>query len=127
VPYKEVSQKRGYQSAWMWRRRLAWIMNNGPCVWCGTGINLRVVYKDPADKTVRVTAIWSRREEVREELLKLCIVLCGPCAQSKRAEERQPDHGTVGRYDQSCRCDPCKEAKRVDMAAYRARKREKIT
>jgi hypothetical protein len=127
MAYKEPSQQRNYQATWMWRRRLEWIVKNGPCAWCGTGMDLRVVYKDPVNKTVRVTAIWSRREEVREELLKLCMVLCGPCAKSKRTEERQPDHGEVGRYDQGCRCVPCREAKRVSMAAYRARKKEKIT
>jgi hypothetical protein len=126
MPYKEISQQRSYQATWMWRRRLEWIVKNGPCAWCGTGTDLRVVYKDPSDKKVRVPAIWSRRDEVREELLKLCMVLCGPCAKSKRIEERQPEHGEVGRYDQGCRCDPCKAAKSVAMAKYRARKRAKV-
>jgi hypothetical protein len=125
MPYKELDQQRGFQATWMWRRRYAWVLENGPCTWCGDRQDLRVVYKDPASKVVPVSAIWSRREEVREELLKLCMVLCGPCAKSKRTEERQPDHGEVGRYDQGCRCLPCKGAKRVSMAAYRARKREK--
>jgi hypothetical protein len=126
MAYKEISQQRSYQAAWMWRRRLEWVAKNGPCAWCGTGRDLRVVYKNPADKTVRVAAIWSRREESREELLKLCMVLCAPCAKSKRTEERQPNHGEVGRYDQGCRCPSCKEAKRVAMAAYRARKKAKV-
>jgi hypothetical protein len=126
MAYKEPSQQRSYQATWMWRRRLEWIVKNGPCQWCGTGLDLRVVYKDPADKTVRVAAIWSRKEEDREALLGKCVVLCGTCAKSKRVEERQPKHGEVGRYNQGCRCTPCREAKRVDMAAYRARRRERV-
>jgi hypothetical protein len=127
VPYKALEQQRSFQAAWMWRRRMTWIMENGPCNQCGSSQDLRVVYKNPKDKKVRVTAIWSRRDEVRAELLKLCIVLCKVCAQSKRTEERQPEHGTANRHKQGCRCDPCKAAKAVDMAAYRARKKEKAS
>jgi hypothetical protein len=127
MPYKAHEQQRGYQATWMWRRRMSWILANGPCKWCGASQDLRVVYSDPMDRKVPVTSIWSRRDEARAELLKLCIVLCTPCALSKRKEERQPQHGQVGRYDQGCRCDRCKAAKALDMAAYRARKKEKAS
>lgn len=123
MPYKEPTQQRHFQNTWMWRRRMEWVVKNGPCAWCGSTQDLRVVYKNPADKTVKVAAIWSRKEEDREALLKKCVVLCPECARSKRTEERQPDHGKVGRYDQGCRCVPCKEAKRVSMARYRAGKK----
>lgn len=125
MPYKAHEQQRDYQATWMWRRRLTWIVENGPCKYCGSGQDLRVVYKDPQDRKVPVTSIWSRRDEARVELLKLCIVLCTPCALSKRKEERQPQHGEVGRYDQGCRCPPCKAAKSEAMAVYRARKKGK--
>ena len=126
MSYKAHDQQRSYQANWMWRRRMAWIIENGPCQYCGARDNLCVVYRDPTDKKVRVPAIWSRSDESRAELLKLCIVLCNTCRLSKRKEERQPNHGTVGRYDQGCRCDPCKAAKSKSMAAYRARKKEKV-
>lgn len=70
----------------MWRRRWYWILENGPCH-CGSTKDLQVVYKDPADKVIRVTAIWSRNDEMRAELLAKCVVLCGPCAKLKRREE----------------------------------------
>lgn len=125
MPYKDLSRQRSYQANWMWRRRMAWILANGPCSVCRTTQDLQVVYKDPTERKVRVTAIWSRREEERNRLLAMCMVLCKICAQDKRTLDRQPEHGELGRYDQGCRCDPCKAAKRVAMAEYRASKRKK--
>jgi hypothetical protein len=109
----------------MWRRRMEWVLANGPCTWCGDRQDLQVVYKDSARKTMKTTAIWSRRQEDRERILKDCMVLCRTCARSKRTEDRQPEHGTPGRYNQSCRCAPCRAAKAVEMAQYRARKKAK--
>lgn len=108
----------------MWRRRMAWILENGPCQVCGSSQDLRVVYKDPKDKVVKVAAIWSRKEEDRIKILSKCIVLCTVCANDKRTVERQPEHGTAGRHKQGCRCAPCRAAKAKEMAEYRARKRE---
>jgi hypothetical protein len=34
------------------------------------------------------------------------------------------DHGTIGRYYAGCRCDECREAKRVRVAVNRAKVRE---
>jgi hypothetical protein len=89
MPFKTQDQMRQYQANWMWRRRAAWIVENGPCNWCGNRQDLRVVYKDPTDKVIRVPAIWSRRDEVRKELLALCVVLCSDCAKQKRRDERR--------------------------------------
>ncbi len=124
MAYKDLAQQRQYQANWMWRRRMAWILANGPCSVCRTTQDLQVVYKDPADRKVRVTAIWSRKEADRERLLALCIVLCRTCALDKRTMDRQPEHGELGRYDQGCRCVPCRGAKSISMAKYRAQKRE---
>jgi hypothetical protein len=123
MPYKTYDQQRQYQAVWMWRRRMGWILENGPCVDCGSTQDLRVVYKDPAEKTVRVTSIWSLSEQKRTELLNKCVVLCRSCALAKRKDERQPDHGTEGRYEQGCRCQPCRAAHAVKMANWRASRR----
>lgn len=123
MPYKDLGQQRSFQATWMWRRRMHWILENGPCQRCGTHDKLRVVYKEPGTKVVKTAAIWSCREERRAEILKLCIVLCDVCAKDKLKEERQPEHGTEGRYNQSCRCTLCRAAKAEAMAEYRARKR----
>lgn len=119
MPYKAQEQRRQYQLTWIWRRRMSWILANGPCKQCGSGEGLCVVYKNPADKTVRVTSIWSLSDERRTELLAKCIVLCKPCAQSKRHEERQPGHGTTGRYTQGCRCTDCTTAHRDAVRRWR--------
>ena len=88
MSFRNPDEQRQYQAIWMWRRRLRWILDNGPCR-CGSTKDLQVVYKDPAEKTVRVTSIWSLREERRAELLLKCIVLCATCAKEKRKEERR--------------------------------------
>jgi len=125
MPYKALDRQRDFQATWMWRRRQAWILENGPCHSCGSRLDLRVVRKDSKRSTIRVTSIWSLNDERREELLAECMVLCKPCALAKIREERpQPEHGTTNRYKQGCRCDPCKEAKAVTMAEYRAAKRK---
>jgi hypothetical protein len=125
MPYKSPDTQRQYQATWMWRRRLAWIVENGPCAWCGSSQDLRVMYKDPSDRKVRVTSIWSLKDERRAELLAQCIVICRVCALSKRREERQPDHGMPGRYDQGCHCDPCKLAHNTKIREWRQRRKLK--
>lgn len=87
MPYKSIEEQRRFQAIWMWRRRLLWIAENGPCNLCFGTQDLRVVYKNPAEKTVRVTSIWSQSDERRAELLKKCVVLCGSCAKLKRRQE----------------------------------------
>ena len=123
MPYKATERQRAFQGSWVWRRRMAWVLENGPCQVCGSSQDLRVVFKDPKDKVMKVASIWSRKEEDRVRLLAKCQVLCTVCAKDKRKVERQPEHGEVGRYDQSCRCPLCREAKRIAMAEYRARKK----
>lgn len=76
---------RQYQLEYMWRRRLQWILDNGPCRWCGSVDGLVVGFKNPASKTVKVSSIWSRSEENRNRILANCEVLCGQCHRKKVA------------------------------------------
>jgi hypothetical protein len=85
MPYKDRDDVRQYQLVWMWRRRLTWILENGPCRWCGSCDNLSVSFILPWKKTVRVTSIWSRSDEKRAELLAECEVLCIGCHRKKIA------------------------------------------
>lgn len=89
MPYKDpdVRQQfmRDYQRVWMWRRRLSWILENGPCRWCGSCDDLSVSFRNPASKTMKVASIWSRRDEVRAEILADCEVLCTKCHRIKIA------------------------------------------
>ncbi|HEY6073136.1 MAG TPA: hypothetical protein VIV15_07020 [Anaerolineales bacterium] len=89
MPHKDPETRREfmrqYQLTWMWRRRLQWILDNGPCSWCGSVNGLSVSYKNPAKKKVHVSSIWSRTDEKRAELLKDCEVLCSDCHRKKMA------------------------------------------
>lgn len=85
VTYKNPDVQRQYQLVWMWRRRLQWILENGPCRWCGSVNNLSVSFRNPATKTVKVASIWSRSEENRTEILANCEVLCQECHRKKIA------------------------------------------
>jgi 5-methylcytosine-specific restriction endonuclease McrA len=85
VTYKDRDIRRQYQLVWMWRRRLAWILENGPCAWCGSTVDLVVSWKNPANKTMKVASVWSRADEGREEILANCEVLCGECHRKKIA------------------------------------------
>lgn len=89
MPYKDPETRqrfmRQYQLEWMWRRRLTWILENGPCRWCGSCNNLSVSFRNPATKTMKVAAIWSRNDEKRAEILADCEVLCDRCHKRKIA------------------------------------------
>ena len=85
MPLKDPDLQRQYQLEWMWRRRLTWILENGPCRWCGSCNDLSVSFRDPMNKTMKVAAIWSRSDEKREEVLAECEVLCKVCHKKKIA------------------------------------------
>jgi 5-methylcytosine-specific restriction endonuclease McrA len=88
MPLKDQDAQRQYQLIWMWRRRLTWILENGPCRWCGSVNNLSVSFRNPAGKTYKVSSIWSRSEESRTALLAECEVLCHECHRKKIATWR---------------------------------------
>lgn len=89
MPHKDPETRqqymRQYQLTWMWRRRWTWILENGPCRWCGSANNLSVSFRNPATKTMKVAAIWSRNDEKRAEILADCEVLCIDCHNRKIA------------------------------------------
>jgi hypothetical protein len=76
---------RQYQLTWMWRRRLTWILENGPCRWCGSVDDLVVSFRKPWEKTMKVASIWGRTDETRAEVLAECEVLCSECHRKKIA------------------------------------------
>lgn len=85
MPLKDPDAQRQYQLVWMWRRRLTWILENGPCHWCGSVRDLSVSYKHPGDKTVKVTSIWGYSDEKRQGILEQCEILCKECHRRKIA------------------------------------------
>lgn len=89
MPHKDPETRREfirqYQLEWMWRRRLTWILENGPCRWCGGTTDLSVSWRNPAKKRMKVAAIWSRSDDNRAKLLAECEVLCSDCHRTKIA------------------------------------------
>lgn len=76
---------RQYQLVWMWRRRLQWILDNGPCRWCGSVNELSVSYRNPASRhPIKTASIWGYSDEKRQALLKDCEVLCIDCYRKKQ-------------------------------------------
>lgn len=106
--------KKEYQRIWLQARRNRWLEQNGPCKVCGTWEDLEVDHIDPSQKQYKISTIWSRSQEVRDNELTKCQVLCKKHHLEKTLAERpQPEHGTVNMYDDhACRCDDCRSAKR---------------
>lgn len=76
---------RQYQLTWMWRRRLTWILENGPCRWCGSVKDLTVSWRNPAKKKMKVASVWGYSDDKRLEILADCEVLCSECHRKKIA------------------------------------------
>lgn len=74
---------REYQKKWISNRRTEWIKANGPCQVCGSDQDLEVDHIDPATKSMHPARIWSRRQEIRDEELAKCQVLCESCHMAK--------------------------------------------
>lgn len=111
---KRKAYLKEYQKNWVKKRRLDWIEQNGPCRRCGSLESLEVDHIDPSLKTMHASALWSRRQEVRDKELANCQVLCKKCHLIKTLSERpKPVHGSLTMYDDyKCRCEDCREAKR---------------
>lgn len=115
-------QKRLYDLKWRKTRRQDWIDSQGGCcAVCGSEDRLEVDHVDPATKLMEPAAIWSRRQEVRDEELAKCQVLCYDHHREKTNSDLTllagPDvHGTNRTYNNGCRCDDCKAFKKIKNA-----------
>lgn len=85
MPYKNKEEQIAYQIAWMRKRREAWLNENGPCVLCGSWIDLEVDHRDPATKVTH--RVWSWAQSRREEELAKCQALCKACHEEKSAAQ----------------------------------------
>lgn len=77
MPYKDIEKKREYQRKWYVKRRYDWLAENGPCVMCGSTIQLEVDHINPLEKVSH--KVWSWTKVKREEELSKCQVLCKFC------------------------------------------------
>jgi 5-methylcytosine-specific restriction endonuclease McrA len=113
MPYGDKDKQREYQRLWIRSRRAEWIASQGNCSKCGSSDQVEVDHIDPVLKTMDPRHIWSRRKETRDKELQNCQVLCFSCHKEKTALWRLPEHGTIGRYQNGCRCADCKTARRL--------------
>lgn len=102
---------REYQLNWIRARRDKWLADNGPCVDCGSNINLEVDHVDPSMKVDH--KVWSWSEDRRVGELDKCEVRCRECHKKKTKRERTlpAEHGQMRMYSRGCRCSKCKHAR----------------
>ena len=118
VPYSDPARQREYQAKWVQEvRRAAIAARGGRCVQCGSPHGLQFDHKDPGRKVSH--RIWSWKPARRDAELAKCQLLCEDCHKLKTSEERRAvvKHGTLTMYEKyACRCEPCRQAKRVQNA-----------
>lgn len=127
MPYKDPDARREYmqeyQRRWMIERRMEWINENGPCVDCGSWERLEVDHVDRSTKKLSPAALWgmSRTNPKRVAELAKCVARCYDCHKNKTIQEMsvEPQHGTNRMYNDGCRCDECREFKRLKNARIR--------
>jgi hypothetical protein len=104
---------RVYMTARYHRRRaMAIALLGGKCVECGTTENLELDHIDPASKTFNVGSRTVSEARYLEEL-KLCQLLCTHHHKIKTATGNSVEHGGGLSGKKNCKCDPCKEVKRL--------------
>lgn len=118
--YKNKEKQRAFGLAWLQKRRMDWFSKNGPCVRCGSWLDLELDHIDPSLKVSH--RVWSWTETKRNMELAKCQVLCQVCHLAKTIKERAVEHihGTTGMYKtERCRCVLCRKAN----AIYEAKRR----
>jgi hypothetical protein len=123
--YKNPEAQREYQRQWVARKRAAFFTDK-TCEWCPATEGLELHHRDPSKKEHHAIWSWSTARRLAE--LAKCIVLCEACHQKAHADARRVEaelrnpHGTVRRYWNGCRCEPCREAHRVYNREHPARR-----
>ncbi len=120
MPFKNHEEQKKYQSEWLRKRRDDWISDNGPCRKCQSSTELQVDHINRANKVNHNVWSWAKKRRLKE--LAKCQVICLECHKKKNKAEREPPHGTNGRYTSRsyrCRCELCREAHAKTNAAYR--------
>jgi 5-methylcytosine-specific restriction endonuclease McrA len=125
-PHEKPETKRRRQREWIANRRKQWIDENGPCVICGSLVDLQVDHINPTEKVSHRVFSWSK--ERREVELAKCQVLCFRCHRNKTTSDCRTYfprpvnhiHGTTTEYRRGCRCELCVASKKLAMIEYRA-------
>jgi hypothetical protein len=128
MPYKNPEVQAEYQRQYVIRRRKEWIDAHGPCGGCGSWDDLEVDHRDATTKLLNPRGLWNLAYDnpVRINELAKCQVLCHPCHVKKtwESDRERAQHGTDTRYGKyKCRCDLCREARRIAKKANRERRK----
>lgn len=91
MPYKDPSKQSSYQNEWLKNRRLKWLVENGPCIRCGSAEDLQVDHIDAGAKVTHRVWSWSNARRAAE--LAKCQVLCRSCHSRKTAESYEVSYG----------------------------------
>ncbi len=78
----------------------------GSCTVCLSTSNLEIDHIKPEFKKYEISAIWSSRDRLYEELKK-CQLLCKDCHLEKTIRERSLGHGKGLTGKRNCRCSLC--------------------
>lgn len=132
--YKDKAKQREYQKNWYKARRVEWIEENGgKCVQCGSTHQLEVDHINHETKVSH--RVWSWTLEKRMVELAKCQLLCRSCHYKKTGSENfnATEHGTASMFGyrnghKPCRCEKCREYKRIEDKKYREKKKlRKVT
>ncbi len=126
MPYADKAKQRAYQRDRSATLRRWWLQANGPCVDCGSWIDLEVDHNDRATKVSH--RIWSWRPARRLAELAKCSPRCKPCHKAKTRRETTANrrHGTAAMWRRAgCRCEVCRTYAREAQRIYRADRRKR--
>ncbi len=118
MSYKNILIQRKYQLDRCNLRRFIWMMENGPCVMCGSWKDIELDHIDPSKKFTH--RIWSYSEQKLSKELDKCQALCKNCHKKKTSKWYLSNriHGLANTYKNGCRCQDCTNANRIYQKNY---------
>lgn len=120
MPFATKEEQREYQRVWVANRRKKFFEDKF-CVRCGSKEKLELDHIDPKQKVSH--RIWTWAEDRRQKEIAKCQILCQPCHIDKTNKDLFQGHIVHGElyrgYRNGCRCDLCREARKIDSRIYR--------
>lgn len=124
-----MSTKQSPQLRHYYRKREELIsLLGGKCVDCGVTHDLQFDHADASSKSFDISNWYGLSMEKLKPELDKCVLRCKPChgVKTREVDGLKMEHGKFSMYRHGkCRCDLCKEANRVQWAAWDAKRRGK--
>lgn len=112
---KDKEKYNAYMKSYMLKRykkkrNEAVISLGGRCIKCGSIENLEFDHLNPKSKSFTIANILYKSNEVLQEELKKCQLLCHDCHKEKnKVDNGEAKHGSLTMYTHyRCRCKECK-------------------